>query len=136
MSDWKKLRRVLAWIKQTIDDPRIIGATSLEDLFTWVDASYGVHNNMRGQTGGCMSMGWGVMHGRSSKQKINTKSTTESELVGVGEYLPYNIWAILFLEMQGYKILQNILFQDNKSAILMEMNGRNSCTGNSGHINV
>ena len=136
MSDWKKLRRVLAWIKQTIDDPRIIGATSLEDLFTWVDASFGIHKNMRGQTGDCMSMGWGVMHGRSSKQKLNTRSTTESELVGVSEYLPYNIWAILFLEMQGYKILQNILFQDNKSAILMEMNGRNSCTGNSRHINV
>ena len=28
------------------------------------------------------------------------------------------------------------MFQDNKSAILMESNGRNSCTGNSRHINV
>ena len=28
------------------------------------------------------------------------------------------------------------MYQDNKSAILMERNGRNSCTGNSRHINV
>jgi len=27
--DWKKLRRVIAWLKGTIDDGRIIGATSL-----------------------------------------------------------------------------------------------------------
>ena len=37
---------------------------------------------------------------------------------------------------QGYKIKDNILYQDNKSTILMLKNGRNSCTGNSRHINV
>ena len=37
---------------------------------------------------------------------------------------------------QGYEIEKNVLFQDNKSAILMEMNGRNSCTGNSSYINI
>jgi len=50
--------------------------------------------------------------------------------------MPYNIWAILFLEAQGYKVIRNVLFQDNQSAILMQKNGRNSCTGNSRHINV
>ena len=30
----------------------------------------------------------------------------------------------------------NVIFQDNKSAMLMEGNGRNSCTGNSRHINI
>ena len=57
-------------------------------------------------------------------------------MVGVGEYLPYNIWAVHFLEEQGYKLNKNILFQDNQSAMLMERNGRTSCTGNSRHINV
>ena len=41
-----------------------------------------------------------------------------------------------FMEAQGYKVKNNILYQDNKSAILMEKNGRNSCTGNSKHIDV
>ena len=40
------------------------------------------------------------------------------------------------MEEQGYQIKENILYQDNKSAILMEINGRNSCTGNSRHINI
>ena len=40
------------------------------------------------------------------------------------------------MESQGYKIENNTLYQDNKSAILMEINGRNSCSGNSRHINI
>ena len=40
------------------------------------------------------------------------------------------------MEEQGYKMTGNTIFQDNKSAILMERNGRNSCTGNSRHIDI
>ena len=32
--DWEKLRRVMIFCKDTIDDVWIIGATSLKDLFT------------------------------------------------------------------------------------------------------
>ena len=81
-------------------------------------------------------MGIGILHGRSSKQKLNTKSSSESELVGVSEYIPFNLFIINFLSEQGYKIENNLLYQDNQSAIRMEKNGRNSCTGNSRHIDV
>ena len=40
------------------------------------------------------------------------------------------------MKEQGYDLEENIILQDNQSAILMEKNGRNSCTGNSRHINV
>ena len=60
-------------------------------LQTWIDASYATHRDMRGHTGGVISMGKGmVIHG-CSKQKINTKSSTESEIVGVSNFLPYTI---------------------------------------------
>ena len=62
--DWKKLKRLLKFIEQTIDDIRMIGASSMEDLFLFVDATFAVHNNMRGQDGGCMSFGWGLIHGK------------------------------------------------------------------------
>ena len=81
-------------------------------------------------------MGYGMLHCKSHKQKLNTKSSTEAELVGVSDYLPYNIWLIYFMEKQGYKFEMNIMYQDNQSAIRMERNGRNSCTGNSRHIDV
>jgi hypothetical protein len=35
-------------------------------------------------------------------------------------------WTKLFLEEQGYEINSNMLYQDNKSAILLETNGKKS----------
>ena len=43
---------------------------------------------------------------------MNTKRSTEVEVVGVSDNLPYNIW-IFFMISQGYDIKQNILLQDN-----------------------
>ena len=81
-------------------------------------------------------MGLGVLHAKFSKQKLNVKSSTEAELVGASDYLPYNLWLIMFMSKQGYEIKDNLLYQDNQSAILMLKNGRNSCTRNSRHINI
>ena len=134
--DWKKLKRVLSFLSRTKDDVRIIGCDNLDVLFTWVDAAYAVHHNMRSHTGGSMSFGWGTIHNKSSKQKLNTKSSTEAEIVGVSDYIPYNIWLVNFLKGQGYELQHNIIYQDNTSAIRMEKNGRNSCTGNSRHIDI
>ena len=66
---------------------------------------------MRGQTGGAISMGYSLLHGKSSKQNINVKSATEAELVGVSEYLPYNIWLLMFMDAQGYSIKNNVAFK-------------------------
>ena len=94
--DLKKLLRCLGFLKRTIKDKRYISVDNINTLFTWVDASHAVHEDMKGHTGGVMSMGGGVLHCKASTQKNNTKSTTESELVGVSEYLPYIIWYMLF----------------------------------------
>ena len=56
--------------------------------------------------------------------------------MGLSEYLPYNIWMKNFLESQGYEVKENVIYQDNESAIKMEKNGRNSCTGNSRHVSI
>ena len=41
-----------------------------------------------------------------------------------------------FMEEQGYKIDENVLYQDNKSAILLEKNGRKSAGKQSHALNV
>ena len=41
-----------------------------------------------------MSYGVGIIHGKASKQKLNKKSTTESEVIAVSEYVPYKIHMI------------------------------------------
>ena len=134
--DWRKLRRLLNFLQCTIDDERIVSATNLKTLFTWVDASYAVHPDMRSHTGGTMSLGGGVLNTMSAKQKLNTKSSIEAEVIGASDYLPKNIWAVLFLEAQGHHLDNNIFFQDNLSAMKLERNGLRSCGQKSRHIDV
>ena len=81
-------------------------------------------------------MGYGMIHFRSSKQKLNTKSTTESYIVCTSEYVTFNIWIVMFYWAQGYEITKNLLFQDNESTINMEKNRQESFTGNSRHTNI
>ena len=93
---------------------------------SWVDVSYGVHDDCRSHTGGAISFGWGVLLTKCQKQKLNTKSSTEAEIVGVSDYLPNMIWARMFLGEQGFILKENILYQDNQSAIKIEENGKRS----------
>ena len=94
-----------------------MGADSLEIMRAWVDVSDGVHANCESHTGGCISFGWGIIATKCQKQKFNVKSSTEGEIVGVSDFLPNMIWVRIFLEAQGFKLRENILYQDNQSAI-------------------
>jgi hypothetical protein len=134
--DWRKLKRLSQYLNRTVDDFVILGADTLSALRTWVDAAYGVHNDMKSHTGGVISLGGGVVMCKSSKQKLNTKSSTEAELVGASDYLPSKIWAKFFLEAQGHQITTNVFEQDNQSAIKLEQNGRKSCGQKSRHIDI
>ena len=71
-----------------------------------------------------------------TKQKLNTKSSTTAELVGADDATTMMLWTKLFMEEQGYKIEENVLYQDNKSAILLEKNGRKSMGKQSPSLNV
>ena len=46
------------------------------------------------------------------------------------------LWTKLFMEEQGYHIEKNILYQDNKSAILLENNGKLSSSNRTKHMNI
>ena len=68
----------------------------------------------------------GAVQSISRKQKLNTRSSTEAELVGVDNVAVMILWMKLFMEAQGYDVDKNIIYQDNKSAILLEENGKKS----------
>ncbi len=42
----------------------------------------------------------------------------------------------LFLKAQGFAVSNNILYQDNKSAMLLETNGRASSSNHTRHIEI
>ena len=116
--------------------PLRLGADSLHHFMTWVDASFAVHDDMRSHTGGVISFGRGAILCKSKKQKINTKSSTEAELIGASDYLPHTLYVKMFMEAQGYPIAKAIFYQDNESAIKMERNGKASCGQRSRHIDI
>ena len=136
MSDWRKLRRVLQYVNGTIDMVRILSLNQLMELDILVDAAYATHPDMKSHTGGCIRAGDGVLHSRSSKQRLNTKSSTEAELVGVSEYLPFAVWILYFLKEQGYTLKTKKLMQDNQSTIKLLKNGKKSAGKQSRHIDI
>jgi len=92
----------------------------------YVDASFDVHPNMRSHTGGGSTMVRGFPIVSSTKQTLNTRSSTESELVSVDDMMLIVVWSWYFLMAQGYGVTQNLLPQDNTSFILLERNGKAS----------
>lgn len=82
------MKRLLGYLNRTIDMPRIIGAENLFMMKIWVDAAYAIHPDMRGHTGGVISFGHGAYTTKSLQQKLNTKSSTETEVVGASDYIP------------------------------------------------
>ena len=81
-------------------------------------------------------MGTGAIQSASMKQKLNTRSSTEAEIVGDDDFAPKTFWTKLFIEAQGYNVEKNILYQDNKSSILLETNGRKSAGKRSRAMNI
>ena len=77
-----------------------------------------------------------MVHTKSSKQNLKTKSSIEAELVGLSDYVPYTLWMNNFRAAQGYKIMSSKVYQDNQSATRMEINGRNFCAGNLRHVDI
>ncbi len=91
---------------------------------------------MRCHSGGALTLGLGFPISSSGKQKLNTRSSTESKLVGVDDLMSLTVWSHIFLKAQGYAVVNIILHQDNRSAILLEKNGKMSSGKHTKHITI
>ena len=60
---------------------------------------------------------------QSRKEKLNSKSSTEAKTVVVDNFLTRVIWTRYFMKEQGYKIHNNVIYQDNQSVIKLLKNG-------------
>ena len=134
--DWKKLVHLLKYLNGTKDLYTTLKADNTNIVKWYGDAAFAVHNNMRSHTGGTMTMGKGSIINVSTKQKLNTKSSTESELVGADDLSNHILWTNYFLEAQGYNVKETVLYQDNKSTMLLLNNGKGSSTKHTRHLNI
>jgi hypothetical protein len=134
--DYKKLRRVMRYLRVTKDVPLTLEADHEHIWKWWVDASFAVHLDMKGHTGSLLSMGKGAVYGTPHGHKIVTRSSTEAELVSLYDVLPQILWTRNFLDAQGYYIKDSVVHQDNKSTILLAENGHTSSSKRTQHLNI
>ena len=134
--DWNKLKRLMKYLAQT---NKLFSTLRADDLTLqkWhIDGSHGTHPDCKGHTGGALTLGKGTLCNTSRKQKLNTRSSTETELVSVDDMMPSVLWTKYFLEEQGYGSAETVIKQDNKSTILLENHAKMSSTKRTKHINM
>jgi len=137
VDDWKKLLRMLKYLQQTKDLELTLEAQGGNIIICkwYLDAAFAVHQDMKSHTGAVLTVGKGAVNTISGKQKLNTRSSTEAELVGADGISPHALWTGYFLDAQGYKS-ETTIFQDNTSAMLLEKNGIESSSKRTRHINI
>ena len=111
--DYKNLVRVTKYIQGTIGLPMMLSIDKSVNIKWYVDTVFAVHKDIRSHTVGFVTMATGVAYMQSRKQKLDTKSSTEADLVGLDDVLIQVIWTRSFLKEQGYIIHDNVIYQDN-----------------------
>ena len=135
-NDWFKLQRVIKYLKGTISLKLNLIEDDLYIIKWYVDASYAIHDDCKGHTGVLMSMGGGYETRFYCKYKMNGRRSTEAELIGTHDAMPPVQLTKNFIKAQGYDINENIMYQDNKSTILLASNVKMSSSKMTKHIHV
>ena len=101
--DEKKLSRVLKYLQSTRNLVLTLYLDGSGTIKWWVDTSFAVHHDMRSHTRGSMSILKGAVYSASSKQKLNTNTSTEAELVGVNDLNFQILWMRFFWRIRASK---------------------------------
>jgi KUP system potassium uptake protein len=124
------------YLKTTKSDIARLSADDTQTIKWYVDSSFAVHKDMRSHTGASMTLGNGTIISDSTKQKVNARSSTECEMIAVDDTLSKILWSKRFIEAQGFKVNFTIVYQDNTSAIKLEMNGKASSGKRTRHFDI
>jgi hypothetical protein len=122
-----KLNKVIRYLnKFTNDGITIKKSSNYLDLNCYIDASFACHPDYRSHSGLIIMLGNIIVEAKSIKQKINTKSSCEAELVALSD----NYGSVIFIRniLIELKLTDKpaIIFQDNKAAIQLANHGRSN----------
>ncbi len=132
--DWGKLKCILKYLNGTKYLKLRLTVDDLAVLKWYVDGSHNVHWDCKGHGGAVFLLGRGVTLSYSRKLKLNTRSSTETELVTADMYAPEMLWSLHFIQAQRYKAECVGLYQDNISTQLLIKNGKMSSSKKTKHI--
>jgi hypothetical protein len=135
IDDEMKLIRLIKYIRQTKHACLVLRGNYPLCFAAYIDASYGVHPDAKSHSGLVLTLGGGSIFARSVKQKINTKSSTEAELVAVSDQCSMVIHARSFLCAQGSSPSPIPVYQDNMSTLNLIKRGT-STSDHTRHISI
>jgi Reverse transcriptase (RNA-dependent DNA polymerase) len=135
VEDEKKLDRILSYLLFTKTKKMILRIGPNFILKAYVDASFGVYEDGKSVTGVVIMIGNATIYVKSGKQKIVTKSSTESEGVGISDALSQVLWTREYLIYSGFNLGPAVMYQDNMSTIFLANKGR-STSERSRHIKI
>jgi hypothetical protein len=101
--DWGKLKRVLKYLNGTKHLKPTLSVEDLGLLKWYMDGSHNVHWDCKGHGGAMFMIGRGSTSSYSRKIKLNTRSSTETELLMADMYMPDMLWSLNFIRGQGYE---------------------------------
>jgi hypothetical protein len=100
----------------------------------YVDEAHNVHWDCKGHGGAVFKLGKGATNSYSRKIKLNTRSSTETELNPADMFMPEMLWSLYFIQAHGYEGTCVGLYQDNISTQLLIKNGKMSSRKKTNHI--
>ena len=127
--DLKKATRVVQFLNYNRDHCLCFKPISYK-VVAYADASFGERSSGHSQTGGCVGFeGADGNHSFfmfiASKQPVLAKSSTEAEVIAASTTVDNVVWLQETLDILGFKSKEPaVLYQDNKSAIIIEEKGR------------
>ena len=128
--------RTLGFLKETRDDILTLEADDTQILTWYVDAAFAVHPDMKSHTGMVFTLGKGAIISSSTKQKVNARSSTESELIASDDKLGKIISTKKFMEHQDFKVKVNLIYQDNTNTMKLQNNGKLSSGKRTRHFDI
>ena len=84
--------RLFKYVRDTKTIPLILISDKSVILKWYIDKSYTVHTNMRGNNGVVLTMGQVLPTLTLSKQKLNMRRSAKSEIVVVDQLMPSVLW--------------------------------------------
>ena len=126
VEDDKKLDRIICYLRATRDVPLRLGCTMPLKVTVSIDAAFANREDMKSTSGMCVTLGLGYFISTSKVQKLNSKSSTEAEIIAVSDGMNVPLWLADFIEHQGHKAQPVQLEQDNLSCITLLTKGRST----------
>ena len=94
----------------TKQDVLTLEAKNYGTITLHLNATFGFHNIYKSHTGAVMMIGKGCIQPILTKQKVNSRSSTEVELISMDDILFKVMWTKICMQEDGCKIIKKIRF--------------------------